>query len=310
MKGREIAEVIIPPHLRDQHYRGFSRFLETGEARIMDTRVEVAAMRSGGAEFPVELTVTAFHARGKRFFTAFIRDISTRVEMEERLRCESRLIKLLHRLTSLANEVSDTRRAIQGFLEAVCSYTGWPVGHAYLVAPDMPCRELYSSGCWYLEDEHRYAAFRAVSEERTFCSGEGVPGMVHASGEPIWIEDIHQEPNFPRDSVNAQLELTSGFALPVFVGREVMAVLEFYTPERFTADADLLATLNHVGIELGRVIERDRNEQQLQYLADHDTLTGLPNLRVGRDRLQQAVATAKRQKQTFALLYVDLDGFK
>lgn len=51
-------------------------------------------------------------------------------------------------------------------------------------------------------------------------------------------------------------------------------------------------------------------EQDLQYLATHDVLTTLPNRFLLYDALDQAVKRAKRNKGQFAILYLDLDGFK
>ncbi|TVT52225.1 MAG: diguanylate cyclase [Sedimenticola thiotaurini] len=308
--GREIASVIIPPSYREQHYEGLTRYLTTGEAKIIDKRVEVTAMRANGEEFPVELTVTAFHVRDLRFFTAFIRDITERVEMEKRLRSETELVQLLHRLTSLANEASNARVAIKGFLREVCEYTGWPVGHVYLVNQEKPFAELISSRCWYLANEQQYKKFREISERMVFASGNGLPGDVYIKGEPVWIEDIKSESNFTRDRVINDLSLKTGFGLPVKIGREVVGVLEFYTPEYTEHNASFLDTLGHIGIELGRVIEREQSATQLRHLADSDALTGLPNLRVARDRLMQTVISCKRQNRQFALLFIDLDGFK
>jgi diguanylate cyclase (GGDEF)-like protein len=57
--------------------------------------------------------------------------------------------------------------------------------------------------------------------------------------------------------------------------------------------------------------KRQRNtEQQLRYLATYDSLTGIPNRNLLMDRLRQAVARAQRQNGTFALLFLDLNGFK
>jgi diguanylate cyclase (GGDEF)-like protein len=50
--------------------------------------------------------------------------------------------------------------------------------------------------------------------------------------------------------------------------------------------------------------------QRLLFEARHDILTGLPNRNVAEDRLEQAVARALRRKQLFAVLCIDLDGFK
>jgi diguanylate cyclase (GGDEF)-like protein/PAS domain S-box-containing protein len=58
------------------------------------------------------------------------------------------------------------------------------------------------------------------------------------------------------------------------------------------------------------VTERKRAEQEMQFLALHDTLTGLPNRTLFTDRLQQAILTASRDSSSFGLLVMDMDRFK
>jgi diguanylate cyclase (GGDEF)-like protein len=57
-------------------------------------------------------------------------------------------------------------------------------------------------------------------------------------------------------------------------------------------------------------IERKRTEREIRRLAEHDSLTGLPNRRLLVDRLQQAIAFARRHRGMLAVLYFDLDHFK
>ena len=58
------------------------------------------------------------------------------------------------------------------------------------------------------------------------------------------------------------------------------------------------------------VTERRRADDQIQYLATRDQLTGLPNRSLFSDRLRQALARAARDKTGLALLFIDLDHFK
>src|SRR5439155_139478 len=81
--GREMAELIIPPSLRDAHRKGLKRYLETGYAVVIGKRLEITAMRADGTEFPVELTITRIDLEGPPTFTGFIRDISDRKKREE-----------------------------------------------------------------------------------------------------------------------------------------------------------------------------------------------------------------------------------
>ncbi|MBW8638918.1 response regulator [Hoeflea sp. WL0058] len=84
--GSNMAELIIPPNLRDAHAAGMRRFLETGEKKIIDAgRVEVTAMRSNGATFPVELSIGMTMEPEGPIFIAYVRDISERKRNQQEL---------------------------------------------------------------------------------------------------------------------------------------------------------------------------------------------------------------------------------
>jgi diguanylate cyclase (GGDEF)-like protein/PAS domain S-box-containing protein len=81
-----------------------------------------------------------------------------------------------------------------------------------------------------------------------------------------------------------------------------------------------LASISPIRDEDGRVThfvsvkedftEIKRLQDQMDILAHHDQLTGLPNRTLFYDRLKQALALARRRNEGFALFYMDLDGFK
>jgi diguanylate cyclase (GGDEF)-like protein/PAS domain S-box-containing protein len=56
--------------------------------------------------------------------------------------------------------------------------------------------------------------------------------------------------------------------------------------------------------------ELQRSATQLNHVANHDSLTGLPNRKLFHERLEQAIAWAEEKDQLVALLFLDLDGFK
>ncbi len=58
------------------------------------------------------------------------------------------------------------------------------------------------------------------------------------------------------------------------------------------------------------ISDKKRTEQELQYLALHDSLTGLPNRKLFFDRIEQQTLLAERNARSIAVLYIDLDGFK
>lgn len=58
------------------------------------------------------------------------------------------------------------------------------------------------------------------------------------------------------------------------------------------------------------ITKQKEAEEKIRHLATHDTLTDLPTLRLARDRISMAIATAHRKKLMAAVVFVDLDGFK
>jgi PAS domain S-box-containing protein len=101
--GKELADVIVPPSLREQHRRGFARYLATGEARVLGRRVEMTAVRSDGSEFPVELTITRIPLDGPPSFTGYLRDITKRKQSEDALKRSERFLVEAQRLTSIGS---------------------------------------------------------------------------------------------------------------------------------------------------------------------------------------------------------------
>jgi PAS domain S-box-containing protein len=84
--GRKLAELIIPPGLREEHARGLDRFLAGGDAPLLGRRVEMRALRRDGTEVPCELSIIAVRDGESWSFNAFLSDISERKGNEERLR--------------------------------------------------------------------------------------------------------------------------------------------------------------------------------------------------------------------------------
>jgi PAS domain S-box-containing protein len=84
--GQDIAQLIIPPEVRERHYKGMAHYLATGHGPVLGHRVELEALRADGSRFPVELAITPTSLEGQPHFTAYLRDISERKQTEAALR--------------------------------------------------------------------------------------------------------------------------------------------------------------------------------------------------------------------------------
>ena len=86
MVGRELAELIIPPALREPHRRGVAQYVATGEAKLLGHPVELPAMRADGSEFPSRSRSPGRTIEGPPQFTGYIRDVTHRKRDERALR--------------------------------------------------------------------------------------------------------------------------------------------------------------------------------------------------------------------------------
>src|SRR4051812_14242142 len=83
--GRRLAELIVPPSLRERHSTAFARFIETGQGTVLGRRMELTGMRADGSEFPVELALSQVEA-DPFLICGALRDISAKKQAEHRLR--------------------------------------------------------------------------------------------------------------------------------------------------------------------------------------------------------------------------------
>ena len=84
--GQKLSDYIIPENLRSMHDNGMNHYMKTGEAKLINSIVELSAVNKNGEIFPVELTVITIKQGKEEFFCAFIRDITQRKKAAENIR--------------------------------------------------------------------------------------------------------------------------------------------------------------------------------------------------------------------------------
>jgi PAS domain S-box-containing protein len=261
--GRRLCDTVIAPSDREAHAHGVEHFLAAAPRPLSNGAIELMALHRDGHEFPVEATVWPVRVGGVCSFSAFVRDISERRRAEEARKKETALVHLLQSVTVAANRSSSMEHTAQTCLNRICAHTGWPVGHIYLLPNNSD--DLTSAGIWHVEDEERFAAFRAASEGCRFAPGPGLPGCILAAGKSQWIVNLaDEEPLSERTRAAGQAGLRSGFGFPVMVEEKILAVLEFFALETVEPDEQLLTMMGHVGTQLGQVIRRQRAEEDLR----------------------------------------------
>ncbi|MEA2329915.1 MAG: hypothetical protein QOH58_53 [Thermoleophilaceae bacterium] len=100
--------------------------------------------------------------------------------------------------------------------------------------------------------------FEAVTRETSLAPGRGVPGRAWETCQALIIEELSTDPRFLRRAAAAEQGLRSGLAFPAVSEHGPLAVLSFYGFDLRQPSERLLRTLDGIGTELGRFLERRR----------------------------------------------------
>jgi PAS domain S-box-containing protein len=240
-------------------------------------------------------------------FITHVKDITDRKNAEHDLQAQAATLQLLQRVAVAANEASEPAHAFATALEAVCEHTGWSAGHVYVAVGETGTEELVSSGIWHCDDPAAFERFREITESVRFQPGAGLPGRTLATGRPSSWADEQGAIHVGRVAAGLALGLQAAFAFPVLIGRETVAVLEFYSRIPGEPDSKMLDLMSNIGTQLGRVLERARAKDLQEELdtararfvanAAHELRTPLATLRT-----VAALLGTRRQEMTAAEL--------
>ena len=134
MVGRELAELIIPPDLREAHRSGVERYAATGEAHMVGHPVELPAMRKDGSEFPVEIRISQLP--GRPLFTGYLRDVTERRRDEQALRTLAAEQAALRRVATTVASETDQARVFEVVTEEVGRLLGAQTANTIRFEPD------------------------------------------------------------------------------------------------------------------------------------------------------------------------------
>jgi PAS domain S-box-containing protein len=186
-----------------------------------------------------------------------------RKESEEQL-------SLLQTITSELATATDLSTALKIVVRHVCEKTGWELGVAWL--PNKDRTALQCDSIW-AGDAPELKEFRIATEEMQFKRGVGLPGRVWKSNEPAWVEDVTNDPNFPRAPAATVAGLKAGVAIPILSGDKAIAILEFFMRESRAENEHLVKVIAAVAAQLdllrrATAAEAEARERQFRTLAN------------------------------------------
>ena len=130
-----------------------------------------------------------------------------------------------------------------------------------------------------------------------------------APAMPHWSARRHAKDDGTSLSAGESPVFTT-FSFPLLMGNEVLGMAQFYSRERRHAEQQALAMAQSIASQTSHFLQRRRAENNLQFLANHDVLTGLPNRLMFKDHLDAALARADIEHTALHVIFIDLDRFK
>ncbi len=118
VRGRNV-NVLMPAPYQEEHDAYISRYLQTGQAKIIGTGREVSGLRRDGTTFPLHLSVGEHRIGDARKFTGIVHDLTNRVRIEEQLRERVALAKLGEMAAVIAHEVRNPLAGVRAAIQVV-----------------------------------------------------------------------------------------------------------------------------------------------------------------------------------------------
>lgn len=190
------------------------------------------------------------------------RNITKRKLAEKQSERQTLEARLLYQATTLAGQTSSFSEALQGCTDLVCELTGWPIGHVYL--HDEERKSLCPTQIWHESEDRRFSDFMSATEQMAFSVGVGLPGRVWEQRSPQWTKNVQTSTNCPRSEQCIASGIVGAFGFPILIEDEVVAVLEFFAYTEIDLDDQLQRIFRTVGEQIGRVVKRRRNQQELE----------------------------------------------
>ncbi len=153
------------------------------------------------------------------------------------------------------------------------------------------------------DDEARFNGY-------TLAKHQGLSGKALKEQKPVFTADYPSHPQAIEEFI--ELGVRSSLAIPIVASGSVIGVLSISWFEHHAVEPSGhdIALAETIASQIGLALERNQLEEHLTYRANHDDLTKLPSRGYFFSRLEDCLDNAKRNGHLFALMVIDLDGFK
>ena len=183
-------------------------------------------------------------------------DITDHKQAAQRLATEHAVYRALAEAVNLED-------AAARVLQSICSCLNWELGTFWV--PGADSKALSCLAVWTAKAD-QFQEFKIASTTATFSRHVGLPGRIWQLGCPVWIPDVLAQLDFvfPRAEIATRCGLHAAFGIPIRLGAEMMAVMEFFSREIRKPDETVMEMIGALGGQLGQFISRMRAEEALR----------------------------------------------
>jgi PAS domain S-box-containing protein len=236
-----------------------SQALAIFERALAGEHIEQVHLRmedSAGRTREMEASLFGLREAGRpRAVRCILRDVTLRNQRERRLAMQLGVGQVV--------QEASTEDSLPRILAALGSHLGFDL--VELWRADTGHQVLRYGSMWMAAD-CVFPSTLAKSSIREFVPGEGLPGQVWMQGTSIWVEDIRTDVRFnTRDGAKSD-GLVTCWGVPVRVGNQVIAVIEFYSRKRMAAEVEIMATVETVCASIGQFLGRSVQEKRVTEL--------------------------------------------
>lgn len=297
-------ELLVPAMQRSQHAQLRHQYMRSPQITPIGKNRELNAQHCDGSTIPVEISLSPIHSESGLCILSTVRDISERKHQEQRLFRLNRM----HAVLSGVNTLIVRASVRQHLFEETCriAVQVGQFGAAWIDAVDHEVRELYPVA-WAGElADYVLADSRPVQMDRAEDGGL-IPQAV-STRRAAYSNDIL---TLPALSERARRVIERGYrsviAMPLLVNGEVGATLTLISRESDFFDADELGLLNELAEDVSFALEHIGQQEQIDFLARFDPLTGLANRALFSQRLTES---AERGGTALALVLLCVARFR
>ncbi len=242
------------------------------------------------------------HHHHKRGSFGMLQDITTLTKHQNDLESRDALARQAEQITDIGHYIYDEEEEIYLYASPGCARIFGQTVQEMLQtsSTDDDILDIHEDDRQLVLERYRDSCERAVGyaiEYRVYRE-DGLLRWIRELGKPYKIR-------------NGRTEQTLGVIQDITVQKDAEKQLQF-------AKDELEITVVQRTRELSRTVEllqqeveeRKKIAAELKFLVNHDALTGLPSLRLCKDRIEHSLAEARRSQRMSAVMFIDLDGFK